>query len=131
MNPGTIFFKKDFEFIDGDSSDKLFVLLTPARNGEFLVVKTTSQPKPWRDYDQGCQAEKGYFYFPSGTSWFDVNTWVVLDDPLILDARVVLQWFKNGAAEVKTRLSLNDFAAIKNCLKRVDDISDEMLEMLR
>lgn len=131
MNPGTVFYIKKFEFDDGGAADKLIVLMTHARNGRFLAVRTTSQQKKWRSQKQGCHAERGYYYFQPKSSWFAEPTWVILDDPHLLRADSLRLRFQNGSATIKTTLDRLTTAALRNCLKKVDDISDEMLEMLK
>lgn len=131
MKPGSVFYCRNFEFDDGGKADKLFIVMTHARNSRFLIVRTTSQLKPWRQRNEGCQAAKGYYYFPGDKSWFDLATWVILDDPLLIEAKRLSDLCKSGAAEIKTTLELQVYAAIKNCLKRVEDISQEMLDMLK
>lgn len=130
MRPGTVFYIKKFKFDDGDEAHKLFVLMTHARNKRFLVVRTTSQKKKWRSQKQGCHAERGYYYFQPKSSWFAEPTWIILDDPHLLQADVLRARFQNGSAVIKTTLDTPTTAALRNCLKRVDDISDEMLTML-
>ena len=58
------------------------------------------------------------------------GTWIVLDDPLWIDAAKFRESVQSNAASIKTTLALEHLAAVKNCLKKVDDISDEMLEAL-
>jgi len=130
LRPGTVFFIRKFKFDDGDEANKLFVLMTHARNKLFLVVKTTSQKKKWRSQKQGCHAEKGYFYFQPKSSWFEQPTWIILDDPHLLEAGELKRRFQDGSAVTKTVLDTPTTAALRNCLKRVQDISDEMLKML-
>lgn len=79
---GSVFFKKGFEFKDGDSADKLLVLLnTPTGKEDCLFVKTTSQASS-RVKKIGCGKHPSYnqgeFFISSGTSVFKADTWIVL-----------------------------------------------------
>jgi hypothetical protein len=56
MIPGSVLFHRNFKFSDGESADKLLVVLSPAKNGQILAVKTTSQQKR-RPLKDGCHPD--------------------------------------------------------------------------
>ncbi len=75
---GDIFFHPKFEFENGDTSKKLFVLLnTPGKNEHYLFAKTTSQQKD-KPLNPGCIKKQSLYFISAGKTWFSVNTWVQL-----------------------------------------------------
>jgi len=76
---GDIFFHPKFEFENGGTSNKLFVLLnTPGKNEHYLFAKTTSQQKD-KPLNPGCIKKQSLFFIPTGKMWFSVNTWIQLN----------------------------------------------------
>ncbi len=75
---GDIFLHPKYEFENGGTSRKLFVLLnTPTKNENYLFVKTTSQQKN-KPINPGCIKKQSLFFISAGKTWFGVNTWVQL-----------------------------------------------------
>lgn len=75
---GTVFYNEKYIFENGTSKPKLLVLLnTPAKNDNYLLVRTTSQQhdKPSR---KGCIRDQSVFSIPPGISLFDKHTWILL-----------------------------------------------------
>jgi hypothetical protein len=75
---GTVFYNDQYIFENGTSKPKLLVLLnTPAKNDNYLLVRTTSQPhdKPSR---RGCFRNQSVFSIPPGISLFEKHTWILL-----------------------------------------------------
>ena len=117
--PGSVVSFKDFEFHDGDKEDKLLIVLNDKRNDIYLVLKATSQSSKWRQPNEGCHHDKGYYYIPKGKAWFRKETWIVLDDPYEMPAYDLEE---NGhvLAEIDDQLR----RAITNCFKKTEDCSD-------
>lgn len=69
MNPGAIFFDTKFHFHDGESGEKLFIILGSSK-GVSVVVKTTSQ-NYGRGIEYGCQPKDRFhnFYLPVNTCY--------------------------------------------------------------
>jgi len=77
---GTIFFVENFQFYDGETSDKLLILLnTPTGREPCFCVRTTSQKKD-KPLRPGCIQKRSLFFIPKGTHFFKDNTWVQLYD---------------------------------------------------
>jgi len=78
---GAIYFKPAFKFDNGETSDKLIVLLnSPSKNDDYLFVPTTSKKKI-RSNSPGCVKHygAGEFFIPIGTSsFFNSDTWIIL-----------------------------------------------------
>jgi hypothetical protein len=80
VNPGSVFFDEAFTFHDGESGEKLFVVLGSAGNTG-VVAKTTSQ-QHGRGTVFGCQPTDRFhnFFLPPGSCYLKKTTWVCLDE---------------------------------------------------
>lgn len=80
MQPGDIYFHKDFVFSDGAQKDKYLVVIG-ANEALVVVAKTTSKGHHYR-LDFGCQSANRYpaFFFPQGSCCMPLATWVCLDE---------------------------------------------------
>jgi len=73
-----IYHHNKFQYHDGPTSKKYFILLNePEHGGIALAVKTTSQPKD-RPRTPGCIEARSLFFLPSGSAHFVKDTWVQL-----------------------------------------------------
>lgn len=83
---GEVYFAPDYRFADGETSDKLLLILAITEAKDYLVVRTTSQSR-LRSWDPGCQngdLEPGFF-IPLQTSIFQKDTWLCLDYAINID----------------------------------------------
>lgn len=130
MNKGTILFHKDFQFHDGQSGDKLIIVLnTPKKKEPYLCCKTTSKQK--FDIDkEGCHSHKNIYVIASHTDWFKVKTWVQFHELYEFEPEKFLQAHFKGDLEIKGELKENTVNAIRNCIKRSDDVSKHHLSLL-
>lgn len=80
---GTILLDKDFQFPNGNISDKLLIHLGDFGT-DYLVFTTTSQPgsRQQRKPIPGCLASHTppTFFLPAGSCWFKTGTWIELDE---------------------------------------------------
>ena len=126
---GAVFFWRGFEFEDGDSSDKLLVLLGAKQNHSYIAVLTTSQ-RHWPE-KVGCHAEDGYFFFRAGgTATFSKDTWIDLTRVREIHPSELVKAAWSKDVIVRWNLPQNDAAAIRNCLKRSKDISPHQITLL-
>ncbi len=79
MSPGIIVFDPSFQFEDGATGKKLFVILTDGRNGDYVVAKMTSNGDRY-GLEFGCQPlhRYPYFFLPKHSSCLRENTWIQL-----------------------------------------------------
>ena len=91
MIAGAVFFDTEFEFDDGDTGRKLFVVLG-SHNAISVVAKTTSK-QHGRGVAFGCQPGDRFhnFYLPVHQCDLNVNTWIRLDEFYELNANQLLQ----------------------------------------
>lgn len=128
MKPGDVIFWPKFTFADGDSSDKLLVVLTIRQTDSArFMFKTTSQAKRYFKYDNdGCYAETSVHRFKQNLAGFNIPTWVQFDPPIF---RNLTQANAEGAHTVFS-LRENDLKAIINCYRKSPDCSEKLASLL-
>jgi hypothetical protein len=91
VEPGLHFFDEDFQFHDGQTGEKLFLVLGTLGSVS-LVAKTTSK-QHGRGLVFGCQPKDRFhnFYLPPGSCYLKANTWICLDEFYELEHKVMLQ----------------------------------------
>ena len=124
MIPGSVFFDKDFHFHDGESSEKLFIVLGEDA-GISIVVKTTSQPHG-RGIQYGCQPHDRFhnFYLPQRTCYLKKCTWVCLDEFYELGNSELLQKKFGGVVNHVCDIAFPIIREIQDCAIASDDISN-------
>lgn len=132
MTPGSVFFDPTFTFFDGDQSPKLFVLLTVASGGNLLTVRTTSKFKGKGVLD-GCQIndKQPNYYFPHGSSLFNLDTWVLLDDIYEFSPFEITKKLKMESIKLKFIVSENKLIDLLECAVKSEDISIEHINQLK
>ncbi len=110
---GYVYFQEDFQFPDGSTGRKLFVVLcdSPLDPSNVLVVRTTSKPKGPKI--QGCYAgEKVPNYFvPKTNGSFKEDTWVQFNYVVEMQSVKLEKRFR----EPLFQLSMAITAAILTC----------------
>ena len=75
--------------------------------------------------------EKGYFHIPGeGRDFFPEDTWLLLMECRILRLAEVVKAGMEGALTVKNTLRQQLANEIRNCLRRIDDVSQAQLDLL-
>jgi len=123
MNPGAIFFDKNFSFHDGESGEKLFIVLGSDK-GVVVVAKTTSQPYG-KGINYGCQPNDRFhnFYLPVNTCYLRKNTWVCLNEFYELKQSDLLQKRFSGVVNHVCDLPESIAREVQDCSLLSDDIS--------
>ena len=130
MTPGTIVHYPNFEFHDGSQANKLLIVLNSGGKKPYLVLKTTSRQGKWRAANEGCHADKGYFFLPARRDNFPENTWILLDDFYEVDAKQFLAAHFSGGAGLKGSLKGETLRAIINCARKSEDWSEHYDDLL-
>ena len=78
MKIGSIWFHENFPFEDGSKGQKLIVIVSQ-KNDTHLICKTTSRKNNYRQREEGCFANKGYYMIPENKDWFTKDTWIQFD----------------------------------------------------
>jgi hypothetical protein len=115
LNPGSIFFDEDFQFHDGQTGEKLFLVLGTVGSVS-LVAKTTSK-QHGRGLVFGCQPKDRFhnFYLPPGTCYLKESTWICLDEFYELEHRAMLQKRFNGKVKPVCELIPALLKPIQDC----------------
>lgn len=115
MKVGSVFFDRAFAFHDGETAEKLFIVLG-ADSGVYVVAKTTSQ-QHGRGISFGCQPDDRFhnFYLPQHSCYFKKCTWVCLDEFYELNANEVLQKRFSGMINPVCTLSDDISRKIQDC----------------
>jgi hypothetical protein len=120
---GTIYHHSQLVFHNGFVGKKFLIQLNHPREREpLLFVKTTSQSKG-KPFIDGCIKEQSVFFIPTGSSFFEMNTWVQLYEIYEMNQADVLS---NADIMVVGKLSCDQIKAIIDCLfmTQAEDISD-------
>ncbi|MCD0493849.1 hypothetical protein LQD23_16330 [Chromobacterium violaceum] len=122
MQPGNIYFHKDFVFSDGAQKDKYLVVIG-ASEKVLVVAKTTSKSHHYR-LDFGCQSGNRYpaFYLPTGSCCFKLPTWVCLNEFYELDKTLLMGKLYSGEARGFGQIGKHT-RDIQFCAKDCDDIT--------
>ncbi len=123
MNPGAIFFDRDFAFHDGTTGEKLFVVLGTL-NDISVVAKTTSR-QHGRGVSYGCQPNDRFhnYHLPPGSCYLKTSTWVCLDEFYELNAKIMLQKRFGGVVNHICDLEPKLIRGIQDCSLISLDIS--------
>jgi len=123
VNPGAVFFDRDFAFHDGESGEKLFVVLGTV-NDVSVVTKTTSK-QHGRGTQYGCQPTDRFhnYYLPPGSCYLKTNTWICLDEFYELNAKIMLKKRFDGVVNHICDLSPKIIRGIQECALISDDLS--------
>jgi hypothetical protein len=123
MNPGAVFFDREFAFNDGQTGGKLFIVL--GFSGQtFVVAKTTSQ-QHGRGTQFGCQPKDRFhnFYIPNGASYIKGSTWVCLDEFYELNGGKMLQKRYDGKVRHICQIESELLKLIQDCALVSKDVS--------
>lgn len=126
MKRGCVIFWRDFSFADGGAADKLLVVVGCGIDGRLLMLKTTSQAKPYRPDPDGCHSDASVFRFKQYLGGFQVPTWIQFDPPIIKRPKEV----QDAGAQVRFELKQSDLAAITNCYKKSPEMSEALQKFL-
>ncbi|WP_081582717.1 hypothetical protein [Nitratireductor pacificus] len=131
MNPGSVFFDEDFAFHDGETGEKLFVVLGTSA-GTSVVVKTTSV-QHGRGTAYGCQPRDRFhnFFIPPKATYLKKETWVCLNEFYEIEARKALQKSFDGKIKPVCDLAAAVIRGIQDCALQSEDISETQTDVVR
>ena len=127
---GCIFHWQEYEFSDGQKADKYFVILGAKQGRNYLAVIATSQPHK-RKFVAGCNEKEGYYHIPGGKKeWFPKDTWLLLAEPKEVSPAEFLKLALSKAITLSGNLREEIANAIRNCIKKCQDISQAQIDLL-
>lgn len=123
MNSGSVFFDTDFHFHDGETAEKLFIVLG-SNKGISVVAKTTSQPYG-KGITYGCQPDDRFhnFYLPLNSCYLRKNTWICLNEFYELKQSDLLQKRFSGVVNHICDLTIQIIREVQDCALLSEDIS--------
>jgi len=124
MTPGAVLHDPQFRFKDGETGNKLFVILNDGSAGFYVAARTTSQAKG-KNRSEGCHLDdwQQNFFTPKAKGCFKKATWICLDDFYEFNAIELLQGRFSGRISSVGELSSPIFQALIDCALHSDDIS--------
>lgn len=117
--PGEIICYKNYQFDNGSTRDKLFVVLNAAdSSAPCLVLKTTSKADRYLNVKGGCNPSKKVFFVPKASKeCFDDDTYIQLPQVIEIPTSDFLQRALENVLYRIGELSPNCLAQLKNCLR--------------
>lgn len=125
---GSVFLDDNFEFLDGGTGRKLFVVLcsSPLDPDEVVVARTTSKSQGNESY--GCHLNDRWanFCVPADRQIFNEDTWIKLDYVNEYDTSVL----GRGSIRQITRVEPNVFCDLLQCALDSWDIPNDIKETI-
>ena len=127
---GAVLHWEGFEIEDGTTANKYFVVLGAKPGYDCLVEIATSQRKR-KSYQPSCHANEDYYHIPgSGKDFFPKDNWLLLMECKVLRSAEVVEAGMAGTLRAVDTLRGQLANEIRNCLKRVEDVSPAQLALL-
>jgi hypothetical protein len=121
---GCILHWKGFQFSDGTSKNKYFVVVGAQPGKNYLTVITTSVSKN-KSFEAGGHPEDGYYHIPGGgRDWFPKDTWLLFEEPQELSASLLVKEGIAGNITIEGHLRHDIANAICNCMRKCSDVSE-------
>jgi len=130
MEKGSVLYHDNFKFKNGDTGQKLLVILNnPKGKDPYLCCKTTSKIKYCIE-QEGCYSDKNIFVTQKKP--FQYKTWIQFDRNSLFEisAQEFLQESFNKHITIIGDIDINTINALVNCIKKSEDISVYQLELL-
>lgn len=133
MAKGAVFLHSQFQFHDGGTGKKYFVVLNePLAEEPYIVAKTTSKLHD-KSFSIGCNPIPAVFYIPAkNEKSFPVNTLIQLSDLYEFSKEEILK----GHLKDKTITFQDDLASVTvaqliNCIRKLkEDISEYHFKLI-
>ena len=115
MNPGSVFFDEEFTFHDGETGEKLFLVLGTV--GSLSVVAKTTSQQHGRGTVFGCQPTDRFhnFFLPPGSCFFKKTTWICLDEFYELSPTKMLKKAYDGKIKPVCTIENSILRLIQDC----------------
>jgi hypothetical protein len=130
INVGSVLHWRGFRFNGGDIGNKYFVVLAARPDRNWLFVIATSKKKR-REYSMGCHEKEGYYHLPNGgKDFFKKDTWLLLMECKEVDRAAAIKLLSNGDLTKEGSLREAVINAIRDCMRRCEDVSAAHLAVL-
>ncbi|WP_208855627.1 hypothetical protein [Rhodopseudomonas palustris] len=130
MNPGSVFFDEEFAFHDGETGEKLFLVLGTV--GSISVVAKTTSQQNGRGTTYGCQEKDRFhnFYLPPKSCYFKKSTWVCLNEFYELCPRDMLKKRFDGKIKPLCTIENTILRPLQDCALISLDITTQQQEIV-
>ena len=131
MTPGTVLFDPHFEFSDGSTGEKIFIVLNNGAAGIYLAVKTTSNGSRYNSV-YGCQANDRYpnFFLPKNSCHLHQPTWVQLEEIFEFDSAKLMNKVMANEIIRQAILETNQAIELITCSTWTEDITSPQEKIL-
>ena len=128
---GEIWHDERFEFSDGDTGRKFFIIVSNTSNPH-IAIKVTSRARRYPSVAVGCNEKRLVYLVPVGTqAEFKKPSYLQLHEYFELAASKMLQDQFNKKIEHKGELTQHHKTHLKGCLKKCkDDIEEEFHKLI-
>jgi len=133
VDRGTILFHKKFQFTDGETGEKLLIILNEPdykKEEPYLIVRTTTQTKNKPDI-YGCHKNSSLFFIPTNKDFFKKDTWIQLHEVFPIDYKSFLQnRLEYNQVKIVGNLESLTLTHLLKCVELVEDISEQHKRMI-
>ena len=132
MTPGSILYDQQFVFRDKTIGNKLLIVLNDSSSSVYVIVKTTSKQKH-KNKKSWCQAndKPPNFFLPKGSCWFDIDTWIELNEFFEIDLNSILNKKLKGILRHCDSLPKDILKDLLICAINCDDITEAQIQILQ
>lgn len=130
IQPREILRYPNYVFPDGGVRDKYLVILASSRADDWIVARSTSQPRA-RPMTPACNhGHDPSFYVGTIPGIFQLDTWICLDRLDELDPRELWAKAVEGSILRAGALEASLFCALLDCATRADDTTQAQSKAL-
>jgi hypothetical protein len=131
VTPGTLLADSQFRFHDGETGNKILVVLG-ALKGIAILVKTTSRGERYA-LSFGCQAKNRFpcFHLPKNSCCLSRPTWVCLDEFYEINHHRLLQKHFSGEVRQIGKLPDDIVEQLLECALDCDDLAMAQADIVR
>ena len=124
---GYVYFDPNFQFPDGPTGEKLFVVLGESLKKKNCVVVARTTSKAKSDEKYGCfpEADPHCFFLPAAETSLHEDTWVLFDYVVTYEISDFDRWNR------KTELTISQTKDLLNCGSQGIHISGYNAKMMR
>lgn len=129
---GSIYFHPNYVYANGNTQDKLLVVLNKQHIDEQPVIIIPVTTDKNNKYKKGCNASSYYFRIDANDDFFSNDSLLPLDLYYFkMDFNIITNKIKDGKMSFRAHLKQQTIDLLVNCLKQVkQDIDPEILQYL-
>ena len=131
MRPGTFLVDPNFTFEDGTTSKKIFITLSVASNGIYIVAKMTSNGARY-GITHGCQISDRFpnYFLVKGSCFLKESTWIQFETFYELTRTELSRKITSGEIWKIGELTLEETKLLLGCCSYAEDLSGYQEEQI-